>query len=79
MWKRSSSEECLRNLQHLADESRRLYVYGDYAYQLAFEVMSPIVHARGRRFLSSHEKRFNAALATCHLAMENSFGYIQQH
>src|SRR5947209_13980768 len=79
MWKRSGCEDRLRNLRDLVGEGRRLYVYGNYAYRLVFGLMGPLEHARGRRFLSHHEKRFNATLATCRIAVENAFGYVQQH
>jgi hypothetical protein len=79
MWKCSGCDERLRSLQQQAGDSRRFYIYSDYAYRLVFGVMSPMAHARGRRYLSNDKKRFNATLASCRIAVENSFGYVYQN
>jgi nuclease HARBI1 len=59
------------------EDHETLYIYGDPAYHHSFGVAAPFIDPRGRRWLSKDKKRFNKALSSVRIAVEQSFGRTQ--
>src|SRR5271168_1088711 len=74
MYQRSGVEDAVRAL---IEGYETLYIYGDLAYRESFGVAAPFTDPRGRRWLPLEKQRFNKALSSVRIAVEQSFGRTQ--
>ena len=54
-----------------------LWIYGDGAYQASYGVAVPWEDPRGSRWLPIEKKRWNRALSSVRIAVEQAFGCTQ--
>jgi hypothetical protein len=69
---------CLESWREVTDGREELYLYGDPAYKCTEGILSPFTHPRGRCNLPLAQQRFNRALASVRIAVENAFGQTEQ-
>jgi hypothetical protein len=71
MFRRSGVETALRILM---EGYETLYIYSDPAYSGAFGIACLWKDPQGWRYLSQDKQRFNQALSSVQIAVEQSFG-----
>ena len=74
IWRRSGCDEAIREVM---EGHETLYIYGDPAYHASFGVAVPFGDPRGRRWLPQDKQRFNKALSSVRIAVEQSFDRTQ--
>jgi hypothetical protein len=74
MYQRSGVENAIRALM---EGHETLYIYRDPAYHHSFGIAAPFLDSRARRWLSKDKLRFNKALSSVRIAVEQSFGRTQ--
>jgi hypothetical protein len=74
IYQRFSVEDAIRALM---EGHETLYIYGDPAYWDSFGVACPFTDPRGRHWLPKEQQRFNKALSSVRIAVEQSFGRTQ--
>ena len=74
IWRRSGIEDILRTT---FQNKEMLFIYGDPAYSNVYRITCLFEHLQGRRFLDPDKRAFNQSLSSVRIAVEQTFGDIQ--
>ena len=73
MYKASPAPRRLERIMNRPNR-RRLFLYGDSAYNMSYAVMAPYKHYLGHRYLRSELAEFNRRLLAARISVEHGFG-----